>query len=285
MDGVSDGFGVPALRRHLIHTPLGHLHYVVSGKAGTPLVLLLHQSPRSWDEYRDVIPLLADRYHVVAMDSLGFGASDVPAETATIERLAAAAAHVLEHVTGGDGTRAAVVGHHTGGAVGMELTVARPDLVSALVLSGVPWVDGPRRESVAAGRPPIDHVEVSDDGSHLLALWRKREAYYPADRPDLRSRLVLDSLRNLERVEEGHLAVNSYRMEDRAPLVAVPSQVVCGELDTFSLPDVPALLAALPGGTKFRALTGVGVPSVDHDPAQFAQVVGEFLDGLGGVTR
>ena len=38
-------------------------------------MLLLHQTPRSWDEYRDVIPILARRRRVIAMDTIGFGDS------------------------------------------------------------------------------------------------------------------------------------------------------------------------------------------------------------------
>jgi len=270
------------LRHHFTDSPWGQLHYVESGEASAPLVLLLHQSPRSWDEYRDVIPLLAERFHVVAMDTLGFGWSAQPEEFATVERFAAAAREVLLAVQQ-PGQRAHVVGHHTGGVVGIELAAAYPELVESLVLSGVPWVDAPRRAEVQ-NRVPIDWVERSTDGSHLLALWQKRAAFYPADRPDLLDRLVADALRVLPRVEEGHLAVNAYVMEERIGLVECQTLVVCGELDTFSLPDVPALIEHLPAGSRFEQLLGVGVPSVDHDPAQFAAVIAPFIAARAGST-
>ena len=41
--------------------------------------MLLHGFPASSFMFRDLIPLLADRYHVIAPDHLGFGLSDAPA--------------------------------------------------------------------------------------------------------------------------------------------------------------------------------------------------------------
>jgi pimeloyl-ACP methyl ester carboxylesterase len=258
------------MRKHYADTRHGQIHYVEEG-AG-PAVLLLHQTPRSWDEYRDVIPLLSERFRVIAPDTLGFGSSDSPTQRWSIE-LFADGVEDLVHTLGLNGF--GIVGHHTGGVIGMEVAARRTSSVRALVLSGVPYVDAPRRERVAVA-PSIDGVPVSDDGSHYRELFDKRAAFYPADRPDLRRRLVADALRVGSRVEEGHQAVNAYRMEDRIGLVEAPTLVVCGELDDFSLPDVPRHLELL-AEAESATLPGVGVPSVDHDPATFAQVVGEFL--------
>jgi len=260
----------------------GQVHYVESVEPGVgqpagsdTAVLLLHQTPRSWDEYRDVLPLLAARHRVIAPDTLGFGSSDSPAGPWSIELFADG----VEDLVGALGLgRLSVVGHHTGGVIGLELAARRPELVTALVLSGVPYVDAPRRAAVS-GQPSIDGVPISDDGSHYQALWNKRVSFYPVDRPDLLHRLVRDAVRVHDRVEEGHLAVNAYRMEERIGLVRAAALVVCGELDTFSLPDVPKLMAQLPGAST-ATLQGVGVPSVEQDPVQFAAVVAEFLDSV-----
>jgi pimeloyl-ACP methyl ester carboxylesterase len=276
-----------AVRRQYADTRHGQIHYVEAGPetaadddgAGST-VLLLHQTPRSWDEYRDVIPLLAQHHRVVAPDTLGFGSSDRPAGPWSIELFADG----VEDLVGALGlSRVVLVGHHTGGVVALEVAARRTGLVAGLVLSGVPYVDAPRREQVRQ-RPSIDGVPISDDGSHYQALWDKRVPFYPAERPDLLHRLVADAVRVHDRVEDGHVAVNEYRMEERIGLVRAPALVVCGELDTFSLPDVPKLLAHLPGA-RAATLAGVGVPSVDHDPAQFAAVVEDFLAGLGAPVR
>jgi pimeloyl-ACP methyl ester carboxylesterase len=259
------------LRKNYADTRHGQIHYVTQGTG--PVVVLLHQTPRSWDEYRDVIPLLSDRFRVVAPDTLGFGSSDVPSQPWSIELFADGVEDLLDALAI-DGC--GVVGHHTGGVVGLELAARRPAQVRALVMSGVPYVDAARRARVD-GAPTIDGVPISDDGSHYRTLFQKRAAFYPADRPDLRRRLLADAVRVGDRVEEGHRAVNAYRMEGRIGEVHAPTLVVCGELDAFSLPDVPRHLERL-DRAEAAILPGVGVPSVDHDPERFARLVGEFLD-------
>jgi pimeloyl-ACP methyl ester carboxylesterase len=252
----------------------GQLHVVECG-SGQP-VLFLHQTPRSWDEYRDVLPLVGRTRRAIAMDTVGFGASARVSEPFSIELFADAVEDLLDHL-GLD--RVSLVGHHTGGVVAIEVAARRGDAVENLVLSGVPFVDGPRRARVARAEP-IDHVDPADDGSHLVELWNRRNAYYPQDRPDLRARLVADALRVIDRVEEGHVAVNAFRMEDRAPLVRARTLVLCGEDDTFSLPDVPRLCATIPGA-RSAVLPGTGVASVDHRPDLFGEAVVTFLDGAG----
>ena len=54
------------------------LFYREAGPADAPAVVLLHGFPASSFMFRDLIPLLAGRYHVIAPDHLGFGLSDAP---------------------------------------------------------------------------------------------------------------------------------------------------------------------------------------------------------------
>jgi pimeloyl-ACP methyl ester carboxylesterase len=54
------------------------LFYGKAGPAGAPAVALLHGFPASSFMFRELIPLLADRYHVIAPDHLGFGLSGAP---------------------------------------------------------------------------------------------------------------------------------------------------------------------------------------------------------------
>ena len=56
-----------------------------------PAVLLLHQTPRSWAEYREVLPLLGAAFRAIAMDTAGFGDSDPVAAPASIEAWAGVA--------------------------------------------------------------------------------------------------------------------------------------------------------------------------------------------------
>lgn len=261
------------MRHGFVDGQHGQVHYVEHG-TGYP-VLLLHQTPRSWDEYRDVIPDLGRDFRAIALDTPGFGASPGPAEEWSIELFAAA---VLDVRRGLGLDRVALVGHHTGALVALEAAVTEPAGIDALVLSAMPFVDAARREAVAR-RPPIDHVVPAGDGSHLVQLWRGRAAFYPPDRPDLLDRFVRDALAVLDRVEEGHEAVNRYRMEDRIGGVRAPTLALCGELDEFSLPSLPKVVAAVPGA-RSAVLPGTGVAAVDHMPERFTDAVRAFLREL-----
>src|SRR3982751_3301643 len=52
--------------------------YREAGPADAPVLVLLHGFPTSSHMFRNLIPALADRYHVIAPDHLGFGLSDAP---------------------------------------------------------------------------------------------------------------------------------------------------------------------------------------------------------------
>lgn len=53
------------------------VHYVQAGNPKLPTVLLLHGFPASSHQYRDLIPMLSDSYHVLAPDYPGFGLTKV----------------------------------------------------------------------------------------------------------------------------------------------------------------------------------------------------------------
>ena len=109
-----------AVHRSFVAVPAGTIHVAQAG-AGAPIVLL-HQTPRSWDEFRDVVPILGERYHAIAIDTIGFGDSSKPdwAED-TIELWAEATIGVLDAL---GIERATFAGHHTGSVTAMEIAAS-----------------------------------------------------------------------------------------------------------------------------------------------------------------
>jgi alpha-beta hydrolase superfamily lysophospholipase len=72
-----------------------------AGPAGAPVVLLLHGFPTSSHMFRNLIPALADRYHVIAPDYPGYGQSDMPDRTKfayTFDRFAELVDGLLERL-------------------------------------------------------------------------------------------------------------------------------------------------------------------------------------------
>ena len=261
------------IHRAYADLPHGQVHYAACGADYAPPVLLLHQTPRSWAEYAGVLPLLGDRYRAIAMDTAGFGASDPPAGPASIEAWAAVAAQLLEHL---GIPRAHVVGHHTGGVIAIELAARHGARVRSLVLSSTPYTDAEFRR-VRAQRPPIDAVEASTDGSHLAALWGKRQGFYPEGRPELLQAFVRDALQVSGDVEGGHRAVASYRMEERIAAVTQPTLVIRAGADPFAAPHAQHWLQLLPQAQLADIPDGM-VPLPDQLPDAFAQAVLRFLD-------
>src|SRR5579862_2145358 len=122
-----------AIVHHRYATVRGRqLFYREAGPADAPAVVLLHGFPASSFMFRELIPLLADRYHVIAPDHLGFGLSDAPpaGEFAyTFDALAG----LTEALLGQLGvTRYALYVQDYGAPVGWRLALADPDAISAI---------------------------------------------------------------------------------------------------------------------------------------------------------
>jgi pimeloyl-ACP methyl ester carboxylesterase len=263
------------IHRAFADLSVGQVHYAQCGDRGASAVLLLHQSPRSWAEYREVLPLLGTRYRAIAMDTAGFGDSADGGVPASIAQWARVACELLDALAI---RQANLVGHHTGGVVAIELAAAFPDRVRGLVLSSTPYTDEVFRIA-RAQRPPIDEVALSDDGSHLAALWQKRQAFYPPGRPDLLEAFVRDALKVGHRVEEGHRAVASYRMEERIGRVTQPALIVRATADPFAAPHATQLQHHLPQA-RIVDIEGGMVPLPDQMPEAFAEAVLDFLSTL-----
>jgi pimeloyl-ACP methyl ester carboxylesterase len=260
-----------AIERRFVDTRSGRRHIATAGE-GFPL-LLLHQTPRSWDEYRDVLPLVGRSYRAIAMDTPGFGDSDpVPDGEDSIEAWATAAHDLLDALTL---HQVAIVGHHTGAAIAIEMTASRPKRVRALVLSASPFVDAARRER-HRGRRAIDEVDRHADGRHLLELWRNRSPFYPQGDITLLERFVVDALKAGHRAAAGHHVVDRYMMEARLPFVSCPTLVIAPTGDPHAHPHAHKVAGAIAGAKLVEVKSGL-VPFPDHMPDTFARVVGEFL--------
>ncbi|WP_141208683.1 alpha/beta fold hydrolase [Streptomyces griseorubiginosus] len=261
------------LRRGYAPSRFGQLHYVECGE-GEP-VLLLHQTPRSWTEYLDVLPLVGARHRAIAMDTLGFGASAKPEGPHSVERFADGVADLVDAL-GLD--RFHLVGHHTGGVIAVEVAARFQDRVASLLLSAAAFVDDEKRNGAGHGR--IDHVDPKPDGSHLLELWNRRRGFYRAGEEAGLTRYVIDALTVLDRVEEGHQALRRYLMEPRLPHITARTLAVCAPDDHYSLPSLPKFAAAL--GCETRVLSDGHTAAPEQVPEEFARTVLAWVDHRPG---
>ena len=110
-----------------------NIFYREAGAADAPALLLLHGFPSASHMFRDLIPLLADRFHIVAPDLLGFGQSDMPARsnfTYTFDHIAA----VIDRFTEVIGlTRFAIYVFDYGAPTGFRIAAKHPDRITAII--------------------------------------------------------------------------------------------------------------------------------------------------------
>jgi pimeloyl-ACP methyl ester carboxylesterase len=100
-----------------------------AGPANAPKLLLLHGFPTSSHMFRDLIPLLADRFHIAAPDLPGFGLSE-PARPHTFDRIG----EVIDRFTEVIGfERYAVYVFDYGAPTGFRLAVKHPERITAII--------------------------------------------------------------------------------------------------------------------------------------------------------
>jgi pimeloyl-ACP methyl ester carboxylesterase len=117
--------------------------YREAGEAHAPTLLLLHGFPTSSHMYRGLIPVLADRYHMVAPDLPGFGFTEAPDRTRftySFDHLAKVTERFTE-ILGLD--RYALYVFDYGAPVGFRLAVRQPERITALISqNGNAYVEG-----------------------------------------------------------------------------------------------------------------------------------------------
>jgi pimeloyl-ACP methyl ester carboxylesterase len=109
------------------------IFYREAGSASAPTVLLLHGFPTSSHMFRNLIPTLAERYHVVAPDLPGFGFTEAPDRKKfkyTFENLAK---RIGEFVDAIGLERFAIYVFDYGAPVGFRLALAKPEKVTAII--------------------------------------------------------------------------------------------------------------------------------------------------------
>jgi pimeloyl-ACP methyl ester carboxylesterase len=123
----------PTVSYHTSEVQGVKLFYREAGDTNAPTILLLHGFPTSSHMYRDLIPLLADHYHVVAPDLPGFGFSDAPERGKyryTFDNLAKTIDAFTQalHLE-----RYAIYVFDYGAPVGFRLAVAHPERITAII--------------------------------------------------------------------------------------------------------------------------------------------------------
>lgn len=257
------------IRRHLVETPLGTVHYRSCGEG--PVLLLVHQTADSSREFLAAMPgLAAAGRRVIAMDTLGYGESDPAPAAWDVAGYADAIIGFLDALAI---PQAALLGNHSGAVFVLEAAVRHPSRVTALVAVGLTlWDEAERTRRRQMHFTPFP---IQEDGSHLLGAWGKYRARHPDVPLEIVHRGAVDLLRSPDYLL-AYDAVFSYDMAPRLPLVQCPALVLTGVEDVLDPCTDPAA-AAMPKGRAVH-LEGAGIYLPDLALEPFLAAVNGFLD-------
>lgn len=242
----------PVVRYKHIEADGVRVFFREAGDPSAPVMLLLHGFPSSSHMFRDLIPLLAAHYRVIAPDLPGFGFTEVPEARGysySFDNLAITMGHFVDALKL---TRYALYVFDYGAPVGFRLAVAQPQRVSALVSqNGNAYLEGlgdawaPIRaywaEPTAANREVIRNAVLSLEGTRYQYLHgvEKPELVAPESwmldlllmqRPgndDIQLDLFLDYRNNLTLYP---------RFQAFFKAAQVPTLVIWGKHDPFFIP-------------------------------------------------
>jgi pimeloyl-ACP methyl ester carboxylesterase len=143
----------------------------ISGHEALPPLLLLHGGMGSTADFAELVPLLADDYRVICVDSRGHGRSTLGDVPLSYQRLEQDALTVLD---GLGITRADVMGFSDGGIVGLGLAAHHPDRVGTLFTIGSNWHLPEARRAFNAQVTPQSWRERNPDGPYSEAAYAEK---------------------------------------------------------------------------------------------------------------
>lgn len=260
------------MKRAYMDIAEGQIHYRTEGKGES--ILLLHQTPLSSDEYLDIIPLLGKQFHVVAMDTMGYGASEMPPQRYEVADYVRSITNFLDAM---NINKVNVVGNHTGAALAVELAVINPKRVNKLILYGCPFIGPEERKENLSAKNSRD-MNIKEDGSHLTIWWedrRKRSSYME---PEQWQRILANCLHAKlgTRIDDTRTAIYRYDIEARLPLIKNYTLLIAGTKDVF-FNRLEATRKLIPK-CKTMIIAGTHSHPAWEKPEEFSQVIINFLE-------
>lgn len=269
---------------HYLETGEGRLHYVDEGEGA--VVVLVHGTPVWSFLYRDLIRELSHDHRVIAVDHLGFGLSDKPADAGyRPEDHARRLELLIEQLAVRDIT---LVVHDFGGPIGLSYATRHPDHVRALVLFNT-WLwslEGTQAEKISrfmAG--PIGRflytrlnfspkVLVKGMFGEKHKLTREVHRHYIDAFPTAAERLAPWTLAK-ELIGSGDWYANLWALRDR--FADKPALVLWGMKDPAFTVDVLHRWKSTLTNARFVELAQAGHFVQEEEPAAVAREVRAFL--------
>ena len=220
------------------------VRFLIAGSG--PLIFLLHQSPKSADEYRPQIEEWSKDFTIIAPDTPGYGDSDpLQTDQVTIEKIAKANIELADTL---NIKEFGLYGFHTGAIISIAMGHHYPDRVKAIACNGVLVLTDSELENIREHYLPPYTPQW--DGSHLSWLWsrmreqliffpwheRKDEARMSFDisPPKILHENSIEIMRAGDKYRQAYGAAFEYRLEKFVPELTIPALITAGEADPLS---------------------------------------------------
>lgn len=246
-------------------------------------MLLCHQSPSSLHQFDAAYrPLAARGIRAIGVDTPGFGQSQVPQLTPTIEDYADSVVAVLDHLGIAE---ADILGQHTGSMVAMEATIRHPQRFRCLILnSPTPFSAAQRHEWIDTLVARQRAWTLKADGSHLQEMWERRLRVTPGwTNLAAVHRNVIDMLLAGDTLWYGHHASLVYDQLARLALIRHHTLILNNTGD--ALYELCRSAHRQRPDFAYVELTGGTHDIVDEQPQAWCDAVADFLNSAPAAPR
>ena len=267
-----------SIKRAFLDTEDGQILYRIGGQG--PSLLLLHMTPRSSDEFREIMPILMRQRQVVAMDLMGLGDSDKPPRTYSVADYANTVIELWDRL---GIQKSSLFGSLTGGYIAAEVAAAYPERVEKLILGNVFRFDIEEIRKIfnknAMG------FNLKEDGSHLTSRWFAR--FKAVGGGELNNRCILDDLKCVGSPLYPGIAVANYLhfVKERFRSIECPTLILSGDKGLEQLQELGLakgenqnfVLQAIPQSQEIKIKEGT-LWMNNQIPEKIANFILEFID-------
>ncbi|MDQ2806975.1 MAG: 2-succinyl-6-hydroxy-2,4-cyclohexadiene-1-carboxylate synthase [Chloroflexota bacterium] len=259
------------------------VQYYVEQSGSGPALLLLHGFTGSAATWAPHMAAWRDRYTCVAVDLLGHGQSDAPADPARYS-MAATVADLSALLAALGIARTHLLGYSLGGRVALALAVAQPAYIGGLVLESASPGLATATERAAriaadealAASIERDGVPAFVDRWEALPLWVSQAALPAASRAALHTQRLQNRAGGLANSLRGLSTGAQPPLHDQLDRLQVPTLCLAGTFDAKFVALAEDLTVALPQA-QLALIPGAGHATHLEQPDAFHQTVSNFL--------